>query len=307
MDLYKLKSFDRVAQLQSVSRAAEQLFLTQPAVSAHIKDLEYEYGTKLFDRIGRNIKLTKAGESLLPYVKSILDTFDESHFAVDMLKDQEKGSIRLGTSNLPGARFVPDCLASFLKKHPLIQFSIDTTTTQNILNLIKQQKLELGIIGSSDEKLNKPELVCKTLFRDEVVLAVSREHPLAERESIKVHELANLPVIASLKNTVTRQAIDKFFHKFSVPCKIAYEISNKSMIKNMVEKNLGISFFSRLEIHREIEMNWLKMLIVEEAPVYRYILVVNHKNRDFSPSLQLFYDFLFDCWNPDFGHPKNQD
>jgi|SRR6056297_2206251 len=296
MDLYKLKSFAKVSQLQSVSRAAEQLFLTQPAVSAHIKDLEYEYGTKLFDRIGRNIQLTKAGEALLPYVKDIMDTFDKSHFAVDILKDEERGSIRLGTSNLPGARLVPNCLAAFLKKHPSVNFSIETTNTQNTLTMLKQQKIDLGIIGNSTETLNRPELLCKTLYRDEVVVAVSMEHPFANRNSVKVEELSGLPIIASLKNTVTRQAIDKFFHKFSIPCKIAYEISNKSMIKNMVEKNLGISFFSRLEINRETDMQWLKMLTVEEAPVYRYILAVHHKNKEFSPSLSLFYDFLFGCY-----------
>jgi len=164
--------------------------------------------------------------------------------------------------------------------------------------MIKQQKLDLGIIGNSEESLGKSELVCKPLYRDEVVVAVSMEHPFAGRDSIKVKELAGLPVIASLKNTVTRQAIDKFFHTFSIPCKIAYEISNKSMIKNMVEKNLGISFFSRLEINRETEMKWLKMLTVEDAPVYRYILAVHHKNKVFSPSLSLFYSFLFGCYKP---------
>ena len=299
MDLYKLKSFAMVARLEGVSRAAEKLFLTQPAVSAHIKDLENEFGTRLFDRIGRSIRLTKAGEALLPYVESILNLYDDSHFAVDLLKEPEHGSISLGTSNLPGARLVPDCLAAFLRCHPHISVSITAKNSQQILRMVKQQKLDLGIIGSSEENLNAPDLNSRTLFKDEVVVAVSPDHPLARRDSIRIEELAGLPVIVSLKNTISRQAIENFFHKFSIPYTVAYEIGdNLSMIKAMVEKNLGIAFFSRLEIEREAGMGWIKMIPVEDVPFFRYFQVICNKKKEFSPTTELFYNFLFSAENP---------
>ena len=102
MDLYKLKSFYTVAKLGSFSRAAETLFLTQPAVSAQIKDLEYEFKTKLFDRVGRNIKLTRAGETLISYSKRLLDLYEESQFAVNLLKEAMDGSVKITTSGTPG-------------------------------------------------------------------------------------------------------------------------------------------------------------------------------------------------------------
>ena len=299
MDLYKLKSFVMVARLKGVTRAAEKLFLTQPAVSAHIKDLEHEFGTRLFDRVGRTINLTNAGEALLPYVESILNLYDDSHFAVDMLKELKHGSIHLGTSNLPGARLVPDCLAAFLKSYPEITISIVANKSHHILSMVKQQKLDLGIIGSSEEKLRAPELVSRTLFKDEVVVAVSPAHTLAGRDSIRVKELEGHGVIVSLKNTVSRQAIENFFHKSSLACTIAYEIGdNLSMMKAMVEKNLGIAFFSRLEIEREAGMGWIKMLPVEDVPFFRYFQVIYNKKKEFSPTTELFYDFLFSAENP---------
>jgi DNA-binding transcriptional LysR family regulator len=103
-----------------------------------------------------------------------------------------------------------------------------------------------------------------------------------------------MPLIVSLKNTVSRQALDKLFHQYSIPFKIAYEIENKSMIKTMVEKNLGIAFFSTLEIRKEVESNWMHTLEIEDDPFYRYIHVIYHKNHELSPAAKAFYNFIFD-------------
>ena len=299
MDLYKCKSFYTVAELGSFSRAAEKLFLTQPAVSAQIKDLEYEYKTRLFDRIGRTVRLTPEGEALLPYVRSMLNTYDESHFAVELLKDQEDGSIRLGVSNLPGARLVPSCLSKFLSVHPRVTFLITAENSQTILEMLRRNKLDLAIIGARDEDLKTPELVGRVLLRDEIVLAVSKSHPLAVRDSVNVADLSDLPIIVPLKNTVSRQAVDRLFRRHSVPHRIAYEIDNKAMIKSMVEHNLGVAFFSRLEVEKEAKSEWIKILSVQDAHLSRRIHVLHHRDKELSPSCTLFYEFLFRHENPE--------
>lgn len=293
MDLYKLKSFYTVAKLGSFSRAAETLFLTQPAVSAQIKDLEYEYKTKLFDRVGRKIKLTGAGETLMGYVKNILDMYEESHFAVNLLKDAKDGSIKLGVSGLPGARLLPTIISYFKNDFPDTTFSIKAQKSAAVVDSIKQNHFDLGLIVSSECNLNRQELVDKVLYKDRIVIGVSNKHPLAKRKSVNVSELSSMPLIVSLKNTVSRQALDKLFHQYSIPFNIAYEIENKSMIKTMVEKNLGIAFFSTLEIRKEVESNWIHTLEIEDAPFYRYVHVIYHKNHELSPTAMAFYDFMF--------------
>jgi len=294
MDLYKLKSFYTVAKLGSFSRAAETLFLTQPAVSAQIKDLEYEYKTKLFDRVGRKIKLTRSGETLIVYAKNLLDMYEESHFAVNLLKEAMDGSVKIATSGTPGSRLLPALISNFKEVYPDTVFSIKTQKSAEVLESIKQNHFDMGLIVSSECKLDKQELIEKILYKDRVVIAVSNQHPLAMRNSISVNELSNLPLIVSVKNTVSRQAMDKFFHRYSIPFKIAYEIENISMIKTMVEKNLGIAFFSSLEIRKEVESKWLHTVEIEDVPLYRYVNVIYHKNHELSPATKAFYDFIFD-------------
>jgi len=294
MDLYKLKSFYTVAKLGSFSRAAETLFLTQPAVSAQIKDLEYEYKTKLFDRVGRKIKLTRAGETLIEYAKNLLDMYEESHFAVNMLKDAMDGSVKITTSGTPGSRLLPALISNFKKVYPDTGFTIKTQKSVSVVEAIRQNHFDLGIIVSSECNHGKHELIEKVLYKDQIVIGVSNEHPLALRNSISVNELSNMPLIVSVKNTVSRQAMDKFFHQYSIPFTIAYEIENMSMIKTMVEKNLGIAFFSSLEIRKEVESKWLHTVEIEDVPLYRYVNVIYHKNHELSPATKAFYDFIFD-------------
>ncbi len=292
MDLYKLKSFYTVARLKSFSKAAEVLYLTQPAVSTQIKDLETEYAAKLFDRIGRSIELTEAGKILIPFVGKMLDLFDDSLLAVNMLKEPGEGSIKLGVSELPGARLIPSCLSSFLDEYPNVHFAITTRKSSMIVKLIKTNKLDIGIIGSSTPEILHHEITGTVIYRDKIVAAMSMDHPFAAMESITLADLANQPIIVSLRNTVSRQAIDKLFKRSGIPYTIAYELGNKAMIKTMVEKNMGIAFFSYLEIKKEAESGWIKTLPISDYPFYRYIQMVYHKNKELSPSQKRFYDYL---------------
>ncbi|MBI9103509.1 MAG: LysR family transcriptional regulator [Spirochaetales bacterium] len=293
MDLYKLKSFYTVAKLGSFSRAAEILFLTQPAVSAQVKELEYEYKTKLFDRVGRKTKLTQSGEVLLTFAKNILDTYDESHFAVDMLKDAKDGIVKIGVSGLSGSRVLPSYVSKFKTEFPEVSFSMQVLKSAEIIDSIKQNKFDLGIVVNSDSKINKPELIEHILYKDKIVIGVSKNHPLAKKKSISVSELSNLPLIVSLKNTVSRQGLDKLFRKFSIPFNIEYEIDSTIMTKSMVERNLGVAFFSTLDVQREVNSNWIHSLEIEDVPFHRYIIVIHHKNRDLSPTVKAFHNFIF--------------
>lgn len=294
MDLNKLKTFYTVAELNNFSRAAETLHLTQPAVSAQIKDLEYEYKTKLFDRNGRKIRLTESGARLIPYVQKLMEIYDESHHAISLLKKAGEGSIKLGVSGLPGARLLPAMISTFAEQYPQVTFSIKEQKSAAILESIIQKQFDLGIIVTSQETVHNVGLVEKVLYRDKFVVGVSKDHPLAKEKSISVKEIIKQPLIVSQKDTVSRQALNRISSKFSIPFNIAYEIENKSMTKTMVEKNLGIAFFSKLEIKKETETKLIHILELEDVPFYRYIQVIYNKSRVLTPAVQAFYDYIFD-------------
>lgn len=220
--------------------------------------------------------------------------YEESHFAVNLLKEAMDGSIKIATSGTPGSRILPGIISNFKEEYPDTFFSIKTQKSVSVIESIKQNNFDLGIIVNSDCKLNKPELIDRSLYKDRIVIGVSNKHPLALRNSISVNELSNLPLIVSAKNTVSRQAMDKFFHRYSIPFTIAYEIENISVIKTMVENNLGIAFFSSLEIQKDVESNWLHPVEIEDVPLFRYVNVIYHKNHELSPATKAFYNFIFD-------------
>ncbi|MBB6482181.1 LysR family transcriptional regulator [Spirochaeta isovalerica] len=293
MDLNKLKTFYTVAQLNNFSRAAEILYLTQPAVSAQIKDLEFEYKTKLFNRNGRKIELTDSGEKLIPFVKKLLDIYDDSLHAISLLQEAGQGSIKLGVSGLPGARLLPAALSRFREIYPDIHISIREKKSAGVLDLLKLKKFDLGLIVSSEENINTSIIGAEVLYRDKYVVGVSYDNPLARKKSIGVKDLSQNPLIVSPKDTVTHQAIIDLYNRLSLPLNIEYEIENKSMMKTMVEKNLGIAFFSSLEIKKEVESQLICPLELEGIPFYSYIQLAYNKTKELNPASKAFHDFIF--------------
>ena len=126
----------------SFSRAAETLFLSQPAISAQIKDLEYGYGGPLFNRIGRKIELTPAGEVLLHYAENILKIYDESKYAVNCLKEYNQGRITLGSSTFPGTHYLPPLLAEYLRDNPEVRLAISVKNPKKIKEMVLKKELE---------------------------------------------------------------------------------------------------------------------------------------------------------------------
>ncbi len=292
MDLIKFKSFLTVTRLGSFSRAAEVLFFSQPAISAHIKELENEYNTKLFNRIGRNIELTKSGKALVYYIESILTTFDDSKNALNNLKDAGKGRISIGTSSLPGAHIVPEYMARYKKLNPDITFDVTISKAIKIREMISKKKLDIGIIGSPDLDTDDARLEQETIGKDEMVLAIPKTHPLAGKKKVSIRNLKNLELIVSYKNTLSRQAINRLFLKYDVPYLVRHEIDDKAMMISMVQHGLGSAFFTYSEIKREVESDWISILRIEEEDLFRDIVLIRLKDSTMSPSAESFYNFL---------------
>ena len=297
MDLIKLKAFSIIARTGSFSKAAEELFVTQPAVSAQIKDLERLYEVKLFERIGHSIELTEEGKALLPYAELIVKAIEESKYAVEDIKNSRIGSIRVGASALPGMYMLPEIISFFNKEYPGVSVSLKVSFATEIRKMISNNELEIGIVGSYNKRISQAQgngsiLVEELLCNDRMVLIVSPEHSLANRDKILLGELANEPMILPPRAALTRRSIEEQFKELNIPLRIVSEFGNVELIKRMVQKNFGVSIIPRTAVRKEQKENLLRAIEISNLNMERHILVIYRKNKNFSDSLKAFHGFL---------------
>lgn len=292
MILSKLKTFQAVARLGSFTRAAEALYLTQPAVSLQIKDLENEYGTPLLERLGRTVRLTPAGEALMPFVEAILESARQSHDAVEGVRNTTAGRIRVGATGLSGVHMLPELIAEFKERCPECRIDVQLHDAASLRRLILANELDLGIMGSDQGRLSEPGLLEQPFIRDEVVVVVPGGHRWAGRRSVEPRELAEEKIIMGPRSTLTRQIVERTLRKKAVGLEVEYEISQAALIKRMVEQKLGITLLCRSEIRRESAAGWLCGVPLSGVRIPRSVVVVYHRDKPLSAALRSFIDFL---------------
>lgn len=292
MDFIKIRTFCTVARLGSFTKAAEVLHFSQPAVSLQIRDLENEYRTPLFERIGRSIKLTAAGMALFPYAEAVLKYDRESKEAVYRTSHAKVGRIRLGVTSFTGIHLLPEIAAEFRSRFPGITIDIVLDYAVHIREKILANEIDLGIIGSSPKATGEVSLLERVLLRDELVVVISSTHPWASRPNVRRSELSDEKMILTPRGTLTRQIVEGTTHKKRLPLNVEYEVSSTPLIKRMVENGLGISLLCRSEIRREREAGWLNGLPVADLQMPRTVITVFHRDKPISPALSSFIDFL---------------
>ncbi len=292
MDLVKLKTFYTAAKLGSFTKAAESLYLTQPAVSMQIKDLEQEYGIPLFERIGKKVRLTRAGEVLLPMAERILHTYLESHSAVEQANSSVTGKIRVGATSYTGIHFLPEIMAAFQHRYPDNHVLISLQYARRIQAMLLENEIDVGIIGSNQYRLLEESILEQELYHDRIVAVVGARHPWADREYIMTEDLAEQQMILPSKATLTRQYIERSASTKGIRLKLAYEMENISMIKRMVEHLLGITLMCSAEVRKETEAGWLRTLALRDLTIDRKVIMVFHRDKPLSSALNSFIDFL---------------
>lgn len=292
MDMVKLKTFYTAAKLGSFTKTAESLFFTQPAVSLQIKDLEQEYGAQLFERIGKKLRLTHAGEALLPLAEQILSAYMESQAVVEQARDSTSGNIRTGATNYTGIHFLPELISGYLKRFPGNKVSVHLEYASKIQAMLMSNEIDIGIVGSNQFRILEESLLETELYRDSITAVVGPEHPWCSRTSISCEELAGEPMILPIKASLTRQYIERRFSIKKIKLNIAYEIENIYMIKKMVEHNLGISLLNSSEVRRESEAGWLCRIPIEDVEIQRRIIMLYHRDKPLSAALTQMIDFL---------------
>ncbi|GBD14724.1 HTH-type transcriptional regulator CynR [bacterium HR25] len=276
MDLSQIEAFVQVAQQLSFSRAAQALQLTQPSVTARIQSLERELGEELFERGGRGVRLTDAGEAFLPHALKILQVVKEGRDAVEEVRSLGLGHLRLGSALTISTYVLPKILHAFRRRFPGINVSVRTGRSEQVLGMVLSDEVQAGLVRS----LQHPEVETVPLYEDEIVLAVPRDHSFAQRGEARLEEVATQPLILFDRGSSYFGLIHSYFRQAGMVPHVAMELDSLEATKRMVEEGLGIAMVPRVTIERELELGVLvEVPIVDAAPLSRTIALIYRRNR----------------------------
>ncbi|MEK4028169.1 LysR family transcriptional regulator [Pseudobacillus sp. FSL P4-0506] len=263
--------FITVAEKKNFSRAAEELHMTQPAISQCIQALERAVGSRLLDRTNKYVRLNKAGEIVYHHAKEITGLYTKMKCLVDDLTNKASGELSIGASYSFGEYVLPHIIAYLSKYYPLIKPAIKIGNTKEIEHLVARHQLDVGIVEGEfkHERLN-----FEPFAEDKMYVVAAAQHKLARRKSIKLAELEKETWIVREKGSGTREATEKMFQLFEQPPEQLMEFGSTQIIKESVEAGLGISLLSQWAIRKEAMAGSLVILKVKEAPVKRKFSLV---------------------------------
>ncbi len=293
IDFRHLETFCRVAELKSFSRAADDLFLTQPTVSGHILSLEKSLSLRLFDRTGREVRLTKAGEVFLRYASKTLTIRKDLLNALSEFSQGIRGELSLGASTIPGEYLLPKLMGDFKKDHPHFSLSLKIADTQEIVQYVLQGNVEFGMIGA---KVNHPSLHYEQYEEDEIIVVAPAGHPLARKKSVDLEDLLKEPWIIREEGSGTQMAVDKVLRRKGKSLRafnVVTEMGSTSSMKEGVKARLGLAFISARATEEELNQGLLSRIAVEGMEsISRQIYIVSHRGRTLSPIGMEFLRFL---------------
>lgn len=291
MNMNQLKIFHAVAGLLNFTRAAEELHLTQPGISKHVKALEEYYGTPLFDRLGKRVVLTQAGEILLKTTTSLFTLLDESKARIDDLTGLTGGKLTIGGSATIATYILPKMLMHFRKVAPAVEITVDTAFSRQIVDKVLDNILELGFVGHYQPDAR---LAVHVFMRDRMALVVSPHHPWATRKSpVCLTELADQMFMLSKKGSGTWRFLSDMFNSSGIVLKNTMELGTTEGLKQAVAAGLGISIISKHVLSGELTNGMLIEIPLDCEGLERELLLVYHKDRYLSQAARTFIA-LFD-------------
>ncbi|MGH9598449.1 MAG: LysR substrate-binding domain-containing protein [Terracidiphilus sp.] len=274
LDNFRLVVFRTVAAEMSFRKAAEELYLTQPAVSLQIKALEEDLGVQLFDRGGTHVKLTAAGHVLLEYAEQVHALLVRAEHEIGALSGDHAGRLALGASTTIAQYVLPRLLGEFCRENPRVYPTLISGNTEEIVEAIEKQKIALGCIeGPSRSRDVKTE----PFLKDELVLIASTAHEWAERARIDCADLRTAPMLMRERGSGSRRVIEMALERHGVKrgaLHVAMELDSTEAIKSAVEAGLGVGFVSRWAIAKDLRLDSsFRIVEVEGLRIERDFLV----------------------------------
>lgn len=291
LTIQQLRVFETVARHSNVTRAAEELFLTQPAVSIQVKRLEENVGYRLFDHLGKRIFLTAAGEELYQASRDILDRLAELEGTLDERHDRVRGPLRVSVVTT-AQFFMPRLLGAFLKEHPEVEPRLTVTNRAKVLSRLSENLDDLVIMGQvpNDMDVNAYRFISNNL-----VVVAHPEHPLANRKrAIPLQRIVEERFLSREEGSGTRSAVDRLLAEHDLRIAPYMDLGSDEAIKQGVMAGLGISVLSTLSFRLEQTHGLLTPLHVAGFPLIRPWHCVHHRGKHLSKTAQSFLDFLRD-------------
>ncbi|MGS2779631.1 LysR family transcriptional regulator [Robertmurraya sp. GLU-23] len=291
MNLESLKMFCHVVDEGSITKAAKIGFVSQPAVTRQIHQLEELYGTHLFDRVDGKLKLSEAGKVLYPYAKEIIEYTQKSFDAVHELTGRAETILNVGTSLTIGEYLLPDILGNFSKIYPNIKFSITVKNTPEILSKLEHNDIDIALVEGA---VSNKDLITEKFADDELVLIAPANHRWAKRERISIRELSEEKVLWRESDSGTRHIVEDALNKFGVLEHINHsmELGSTQSIKSAVEAELGISILPKLTVLRELKYGVLREVKIEDFQLLRDLWLVQRNHRFPKTGLNKFVEHI---------------
>jgi DNA-binding transcriptional LysR family regulator len=283
----QIAAFVEVARRRSVSRAAEALFVTQPALTARLQGLERNLGARLFVRTPRGMKLTEAGESFLPYAVRALDSLTDGRMQVNALERGGAGRLAIGAAPAVSTYVLPGLLKRFAQSHPRVEVRVRTGHSEEMLELVLREQVDVGLVRA----LQHRDISSTPLYEDRLILVVDPEHPFAASGGIRLAEISGQQLILFDRTSSYHELTSALFRRAGISPNGVMELDNIDAAKKMVEQGFGVALLPHTSVADELAAGTLAEVAVQDAePVRREIVAI--RRRDAGPATGTVGAFL---------------
>ncbi|MCA9409009.1 MAG: LysR family transcriptional regulator [Candidatus Omnitrophica bacterium] len=289
VDLFFIKTFVSVAKTGSFRIAAEKNFITQPAVSGHIKVLEQQLNCKLFERRGKKTFLTASGEIFLTYAENLLKTYEEARLQIDLIHNRLSGSIKLAAIYSIGMHELKTFLQTFIKKYPYIHIDIEYHHSDDLYELISNRKVDFGLLAYP-KKL--PGINSQIFNHDRLVLIQSSKNKIFLKSKITLKELNHIKYVALSEKTPTGLIIRDYLRSYKIYPDIISEYDNIETIKSIVEIGMGCSIIPRNTLYQNLKDKTLEIIPVSGLKLQRPVAVIYPTGKIFTKAAESFFKAL---------------
>ena len=287
MDLRKLEIFVKVAELANFSHAANSLHMAQPAVSIAIRKLEEELDTRLFDRSGRQARVTSEGEQLLQRARQILREVEELKRSSSAMRDLLQGELSIASPSMLATYFLPDLLSGFLSEHPGLQASVTQAGTTAVEQMLLDDTIEIGVTTSGDPA-TVPRLELVPLVKEQMVLCMAPDHPWAGRRYVNVRELQGTPMVVYESGYFIRSKLDELCSEAGVQPEYRMQSNFLPLLVSMVKQGLGTTV--GLKVMAEMEPGLVGVPLSPRTAVS--MSLAKRRGRSISRANQAFLDWV---------------
>lgn len=289
INLHFLRVFTTVADSRSFSRAAEQLFISQPAVSSAVRELEQQVGLALIDRSARPVALTEAGAVLLEHARQIFADERAAERALDQMRDLSAGSLAVGASSTIGIYLLPPAIARFHRRHPRIRLFLDIGNTHQVLEHLRSASLDVAFVEGPVEG-DDLEVVPWRL--DELVVIAPPDHALADGAPVTLERLLDEPFVLREPGSGTREVIELALRARGAALTVPLELGSTEAIKRAVIAGMGLAIVSVATVSTELAAGLLRLVRVPELPLGRQLTRLSIVGRPPSPAARAFQAML---------------